>query len=693
MQKNMSRPAKRMSWLSMALSFVMMFSLLVSVAAETAEAKSSRLAVITDVGGDATVQAAGASQAYDAYTNMGLNQGDLIVTGANSYVVLKIKDTDDELTIGADSEVYISELAKKGSGKSSKLKMWAGSVWSSVKKLVSDDDELQVETPTAVMAVQGTNYLVTVNPKTKETSVIVASGVVRVDSSSVLADPESQQTMNTQENRYVLVYPAQQINLDKRDEVKDLRTKVEFIDMGSLVNQAPPKVLESIIKNKAEIDKENAEFLEKQKQQLEQNVHRPAGSTLLIKDQSDLDKIGKNLDNLVGNLAKAAIDEKKIQQKTIDEANKKIDDPLKKLDLSKVEQLDKTAGSDPELEKLKASQKAAADAEKLRQQAEEQRRLLDMQARLEAVLKQIENEKKALDEANKKAQEELQRQAEAAYLQSLTEAEKAKFEESKKNLGNQTANPAPVTQTPTGTSNETPSNSTTSVTWSSPVSATQGLPATVTARAVDADGVAQVQFFVSWNGSTTPISGSVSKSGDDYSIAWTPYQSGTATLIARVTDSAGQVYESTKQVSVSPQTGVQLQFTSPPASNTGTLSVSLQGYDYKAIQIHFLTAGQRIVTTTEPVSDVFDPTSNTASYVSGLNEYSDGNGNYEYVFAAMNTNGTANMSGAQVLRAVIQKQVSPFTITLAFIKIVKSDGTVVELTPTNLSAVVTGASS
>jgi hypothetical protein len=541
--------SKRMSWLSLTMCFTLLFSLLASIAAETVEAaKSNRLAVITEVGGTVTVQSAGGSKAYDAYTNMGLNQGDLLKTETDSYVVFKIKDTEDEMTIGSDSELYISELAKKGSGKTSKLKLWAGSMWSSVKKLVSDDDSLEIETPTAVMGVQGTQFYVYTNPFTGQTTMVVAAGVVRA--TTVTATEEDSTKKSIQESKTVLVYPAQQIDLNKRDEVKDLRVKVDVIDIEQLAKQAPPKVLETIIKNKADIDKENAEFIEKQKQALQQGKEKPIDSILNIKNQDDLNKVSKNLDHIIGNVAKQAIDEKKLEAKQVEklaeEINRTITDPAKKLDLNKVEAMDKSAGVDPLMEKLKAEQLQALEAERLRQEQEALRQQRELEARLAAILKQAEEEKKRLDELNKKAAQVAAEKAEEAFLETLTQAEQQKFEENKTN--NQNGNGSSTgTQTGSETGNGARTTNT-PPTVELIVPITPNLPinqkVSLNVNAADSDGsISKVEFLVD----DVKLSEVTSS---PYIFDWTPSAVGNHTLKVTATDNSGATASAAKTVNV-----------------------------------------------------------------------------------------------------------------------------------------------
>ncbi|WP_162463206.1 chitobiase/beta-hexosaminidase C-terminal domain-containing protein [Paenibacillus psychroresistens] len=374
--------------------------------------KSSRIAIISDLTGSATVKSSGGSREYDAYIDMGLAQGDYITTDANSSVTFKIKDHEDEVTIGSNAVVSLTTLTDKGKGKKSKIKVLSGSVWSNVKKL-SGGDDFEVETPTAVMAVRGTKVLTNVDSETGETYVAVAAGTVSAKTNSEDATED--------EGKEILIAPSQQLSLDSRDEVTDLEDKVAIIDPEKLVSETPSEIIEAIIKDKADIDRENAEFIAAQKEKIANGdptgiARDGAGSSLDTKDQSELDKVAKNLDNLIGNVAKTAIEEKKVDKEKIDkiieELNKDITDPTKKLDLDKVLPMDKTAGVDPELQKKKDEE-----------------------------LKKLEAAKKAADEV-KKAAEDAAKLKLAEALKKL-DAEKARIAKEKEDLGLNKPTPTP----------------------------------------------------------------------------------------------------------------------------------------------------------------------------------------------------------------------------------------------------------
>ncbi|WP_179232931.1 FecR domain-containing protein [Paenibacillus rigui] len=390
---------------------------------------AARAAIVVEVHGDVSVKKAGGSKTYTAYEDMSLNQGDMIYTGESSSLVLKIADHDDNMTIGENAEVSISDLVDQGGGKVSKFKIWAGSAWTKVKSLVGSEDEFEVETPTAVMGVRGTLLYTGVDPVTGETKLVVGSGVVgaRTITSTNAGEEGFRQT-----SRYVTVYPSQQLQLDTRNVHSDLKTKVDMVNVDDLVNQASPEVIQAIIQNSLETQQENAQLKQKLLDDLNKGIQKPdPQSILLIKNKDDLNKVGTNFDAFIPQLAKEAVDRKKADLKIIDDSNKKIELPLKKIDLNKLDSLDKQAGLDPEVVKLKEQ----AEKEQLKY-VKELQQVQSNQDKLGLLLKQIENERSKLQEANKQTQADQLKAITDQYLSQLSPEERKRFEEAvKKNNG------------------------------------------------------------------------------------------------------------------------------------------------------------------------------------------------------------------------------------------------------------------
>jgi hypothetical protein len=260
-----------------------------------------------------------------------------------------------------------------------------------------------------------TNFMVYVDPKTGQTSMVIAAGVVKapVDEKGTAAD-----LMMRGATKTTLIYPTQQINLDGRQEVQDLKSKVGQLDPADLLGAAASnKVIEALIKNKAEIDRENQAFLERQRLEMDNRVKQDQAVKQGLTTNEDLDRIQQHLDNLIANLAQDAIAQKKLEQKDLDrlvnEVNQKLADPTKPVDLSKLEQLGKGGGLDPDFEKKKQAELERLRAEKRDREAAELELMLENQRRLAELLKKLEAEQRRLEEASKAALEEAKKRAEA----------------------------------------------------------------------------------------------------------------------------------------------------------------------------------------------------------------------------------------------------------------------------------------
>lgn len=403
---------KRKSFISLIICFSMVFSLFSVLIVEPAEAKTSRVAVIQEITGVVYVKKAGGSKSFRAYTNMSLNQGDHITTENKSSVVLKVSGEEDVMTIGQNSDLYISELKEDG-GKKTKFSMWGGSMWTKASSLVNEKDEFEIETPTAIMGVRGTNLFVGVNPGTGESSFFIASGVGQVT--------KNKRDRNNNSNQSVTLYPSQQINLfnDSEDsEDENINDYVNITDIDSIVNQSDPSIIEAIVKNKQSIDKENEEYIEKLKNQ-EQDQQT---------NQEDLDRITQNLDNLVGNIVKRAIDSKKVDSKKIqdliDQVNQQTD---KKLNLNNVKPLELS-----EQQKQKLAQLKQLEEQRKQKQEQQKQKQEELKRQNETLLKKLEEQKKKQQEENKKKAEQAKKEAEERLKQKLSEEQKLKFEEQKK---------------------------------------------------------------------------------------------------------------------------------------------------------------------------------------------------------------------------------------------------------------------
>ncbi|MCZ8518012.1 MULTISPECIES: FecR family protein [Paenibacillus] len=402
-----------------------------------ARAESARAAYVAEVSGNVQYKKAGGSKTFRVYKDLNLNQGDYLYTGADSYAILRVGQSEVEFTVAANTEIYMAELTE-GAGNKTRVKSWAGSLWSKVKSLVSSEDEVELETPTAVMGVRGTQFATFIDPQTGETVMLVAAG--KVTATTVSSEPGAQGGIGegTPTEQTAMIYPSQQIELQSQTLPDDLRTAVEYADVARIVGLADPKVLETFLRNAGQIQQENEAIKQKLKEQFDRGTARPDPQSI-VKFETDGDLLGvlRNFDALLPNIAKEAVDRAKIEAGLIDEVNRSLPEGGKKLDLSQVPPLDKTAGLDPEIEKKKAGLSgkgtASAEDELLRKNRE----------RLKEVLKKAEEQRKALEEANRRTERELAEKALGDLRKKLDAAAREAFEQNRVKNESGISKPAP----------------------------------------------------------------------------------------------------------------------------------------------------------------------------------------------------------------------------------------------------------
>lgn len=398
---------KSKAFMSLLIVFTLVFSLFSSIAAKSAEAKASaRAAVVVTVKGDVSVKKAGGSKSYSAYEDMSLNQGDYISTGSGAAVTLRVADRQDEITVGENSEFYISDLAEQGGGTVSKFKMWAGSAWTKVKSLVSSDDEFEMETPTAVMGVRGTQLGVNINPETGGSSTLVGSGIVTATTTTNQAAPDGQSTQTSQD---VTVYPTQQFSMGSRDEVTDLRASVNTVDVNNFVQNASPDIVNSFIQGASDMQAENNQIMNNLSANAQNGTTPPGNTTLNLSDPNALSQFSSNINGLIPNFAQSAVNSGAVPQSTIDQLNSTLP-PGQQVDLNNVTPLDPNAGVDPAVAQIVQEQQAnkAAAAERTGQ---EQQQVTAAQQNMPNLVSQVTEQRQQVQAANEQAKAQATQQA------------------------------------------------------------------------------------------------------------------------------------------------------------------------------------------------------------------------------------------------------------------------------------------
>jgi hypothetical protein len=403
---------------------------LLGVFADKTSAASSRVAVIKELKGTVKVKKSGGSKEFTAFAKLSLNEGDILNVGSGGSAVLQFSNgtsEDDKMTVSSSTTMTFSKLSNN-KGTVTKVSILSGSVWSTVKSIANKNDEFTLETPTAIMGVRGTNLLVGVDPETGESKFYIASGVGQISKKGD-EGPGSETTLNANE----------QISMD--DQSENLDDFKNIADLDDLVILTSNAIIEAIISSKAAIDKENDAYIAKLQNQIDST-----GSTTTL-NQETIDRINSNLNNLVGNIVKTAIKQKKVDETSIKAFIEKINEQLdKKLDLDKVK-----AQELSEKEKVKQEELKKLEAEKLAKQEAEKKKQEELKKKNEELIKKLNAEKVKQDAAKKKTLEEQKAKAQAEYEKQLDEVKKKQFEEDKKSreleLKQQGASPSPSSNT------------------------------------------------------------------------------------------------------------------------------------------------------------------------------------------------------------------------------------------------------
>lgn len=370
-----------------------------------------RTAVIVDLQGVAKVQPAGSSLQYDAFEGMTLRQGDRLIVDQGG-AQLRVEDTGDEINLGEYSLLDISQLSGGMQGRTTKLTMLSGVAYFAVTDLRGKPDTFQVVNGNHTLDVKGTHFIVSTDPVTGASILGVMAGAVSMGNSRPPSGGSFSQLPPT------VIYPAQQIYLGGGETSGPSGPSV--VDPTRLIQNAPANVIESLLRNAEKIQKEN----EQTKKSLEEQANtpkQPADPSLPLQ-MGDLNKISQNMSNLVGNLAQEAVKQQKLSsgqvQQLIDEANRTLEGNGK-IDLDKVQPLDPTAGVDPEAVKKEQLLKEMQEKKK--------RELQEQQNNLQALIQRIVEQQEKLQEENRKAQEEAQARAQEQFLSQLQAQDREQF--------------------------------------------------------------------------------------------------------------------------------------------------------------------------------------------------------------------------------------------------------------------------
>ncbi|QHW34240.1 FecR domain-containing protein [Paenibacillus rhizovicinus] len=411
-------------------------------AGKHASAQIMRVAIVQSLKGSVTVMKSGGAKPFKAFKNMSLNEGDQITTGKDGGAVLELASANadkDTVTIAANSVVDFSKLKDSG-GTKTKISIWAGSLWVKVKSVSNASDQFEVETPTSIMGVRGTQFYVGVDPVTGLTQLFLAAGVVE----SRTNDNRLDESTDAAIDRTQVIYSAQQ--LAEYMDADGIHTQSSIIDLSSFVSNASPDIIRVILSSAQSINEENSRMMEQAKESLGTGTGNGGfgGQTL---SQAELERLQQNLNNLVSLIAQEALSQHKIDTSVIDKINEAAGGKL--IDLSIAKQLDLTAEERKKqelLEKLLKEKEEQAAREKAAKDALLQKTNAALLAKQKA---------EELRKQNEQREKELQNAAELAYAQGLSDAELQAFNQNRINNGLPPITPGKSSSNSTGGSTGT----------------------------------------------------------------------------------------------------------------------------------------------------------------------------------------------------------------------------------------------
>ncbi|WP_186333700.1 FecR domain-containing protein [Paenibacillus xylanexedens] len=418
---------KKIRTLTLFLALLVMITSSYSVSASTLESDG---AYLTAVQGEVIVTRAGGLKSISAFANMKLYQGDRIITGDTGSVTIKVSHPESVRYIGKNSNAVISNLKQSVSGNKFSIKLWAGSMWSSISGLANADEDF-VETPGSKLHVRGTNFNVTVQSD-GTLSMFVASGLVAVSSTD---QPSSSVPF--------LVAPTQQIRLNPAALPNDMKNALSVVDVAKIVGQVDPFILKAMIASSPSIIEENKQLEIQLKDSLDKKIQPVLQrdgieSDLSIKNQENLVTYLENINRLMSNIAFESVRQDKINLNDMNAflftTNQQISDSDRKIRLQNIAPLHPLGGLDPATAQDK--EKELSRLETFQQDAEKKQLLLqsDFKAKLSLSLQQILDNKRILDFANKSILEQLQSHAEMVYTAQLSPEELTIFKKNKQLL-------------------------------------------------------------------------------------------------------------------------------------------------------------------------------------------------------------------------------------------------------------------
>ncbi|MDO4753738.1 MAG: FecR domain-containing protein [Bacillota bacterium] len=164
---------------------LLIITVLLFVMAISSFAAEKRTAKVVEFHGKVQVQRSASEKKISVFKNMVIEEGDKIITGKDSKIVLTV-DQDKEVTLAANTIAVLSELKGNDRSNDTVITIQAGGVGSKIDKKLDKNSNYRIKTPTAVMGVRGTQFYVQVekekrNQENPEVNIWLTKGAIEVE--------------------------------------------------------------------------------------------------------------------------------------------------------------------------------------------------------------------------------------------------------------------------------------------------------------------------------------------------------------------------------------------------------------------------------------------------------------------------------------------------------------------------------
>lgn len=270
------------------------------------------------------------------------NQGDLIRTGKDTSVRIKMEGTNDVFYVGENTELSYTIQEQN-----LHITVLKGNVYVSAAKRDTDSGALYVNTSDKMYKVLGTHFIIGVDSYFNDTILNVLSGIVQEGRTRNVEDQGDEENIH--------IYPGQSSLLNGEASYP--------IDLEKFLQQLDSFIIESLLRNRHQI----LEEIDGMANFPPNFVENPPTN------EEELSRIKQNLDNLISSIVRRAIEQNQVDQAEITEIINQINSdgrPPFNLDLS----------YNPELN----------DAERMLRDSLERQRQLEQQRREEALRRERE---------------------------------------------------------------------------------------------------------------------------------------------------------------------------------------------------------------------------------------------------------------------------------------------------------------